>query len=88
MSSISGRLAFDRARTSTYAASMAGIAGVTIALQELSSGLTLTMLTNSTGNYSFTNVPNGNFQLVEVYGVPATSTTRRFHSSCSRKHNN
>ena len=79
MATVSGRLVFDRTRTSTYATSMAGIAGVTIALQDLSSGLTITTLTNSTGNYSFSNVANGNFRLIEAFGMAATSATRKFY---------
>ena len=80
MPTISGRLMFDRSRTATASTSLAGIAGVTIALQNTNTWQTLTMLTDSNGNYSFTNVPAGNYQIVEAYGVEATSTTRRFYS--------
>ena len=81
MPSISGNLLFDRARTGS-AAGLTGIAGVTIALQNTATWQTLTVLTNSTGAYSFINVPSGNYQIVEAYGTAAMSSTRRFYSGC------
>ena len=77
MPTISGSLLFDRTRTAS-STGLTGIAGVTIALQNTSTWETLTVLTSSNGSYSFINVPAGNYQIVEAYGTPAMSSTRRF----------
>ena len=73
MPTVSGQLFFDRTRTATAAGTgMTGIANVPIVLQSLTSGAMLAVLTGATGNFSFTNVTNGDYQLVEAYGTPAT----------------
>jgi uncharacterized repeat protein (TIGR01451 family) len=48
---------------------VAGIADVPIVLQSIPGGLRITALTASNGNYSFINVPNGDYRIVEAYGT-------------------
>ena len=72
MANVSGRLLFDRNRTATATAAMAGIPNVPIVLQNTATGVMLAVLTDSTGVFTFTNVPGGSYQLVEAYGTPAT----------------
>jgi uncharacterized repeat protein (TIGR01451 family) len=74
MANIQGRLEYDGARAGVTSASLAGIAGVAIVLQNTSTGLGLAVLTASDGSYTFTNVPNGSYQVVESYGTPAAFT--------------
>ena len=72
MATVSGQLLYDALRTSVSSTGMQGIGNVPIILQDMNTGSLLAVLTNTTGNFSFTNVPNGNYQLVEAYGTPAT----------------
>jgi uncharacterized repeat protein (TIGR01451 family) len=69
MASIQGRLQYDAARTGAASTSLPGIANVPIVLQNTDTGLALAVLTAANGSYTFTNVPNGNYQIVEKYGV-------------------
>ncbi|MDR2908874.1 MAG: carboxypeptidase regulatory-like domain-containing protein, partial [Oscillospiraceae bacterium] len=68
MATVSGRLAFDRARTSTYSDSLPGLANIPIVLQNTQTNAALTVLTDANGNYSFANVPNGTYRIVEAFG--------------------
>lgn len=70
MAAISGRVVFDRDRSDTINAGDTGIAGVPVVLQNVSDGLRLVVLTDANGNYSFLNVPNGSYRIVESYGTP------------------
>lgn len=69
MATISGRVIFDRDRSLTISGSDSGLANIPVVLQNISTSQRLTVLTDSAGNYSFINVPNGNFRLVESYGA-------------------
>jgi len=73
MARISGRLAFDRTRSAAMSNALTGISGVSIVLQDTDNNLTASVLTASDGTYSFINVPEGNYQVVEKYGFPATA---------------
>ncbi|MCL2336119.1 MAG: cell surface protein, partial [Firmicutes bacterium] len=77
MPTVSGRLLFDRERTNS-ATGLAGIANVSIVLRNTVTGAMLAVLTDANGNYSFTNVPNGSYELVESYGTPAVPTPGNF----------
>ena len=73
MANVSGQLFFDVLRTATVSgAGMTGIPNVPIVLQNLDDGDLLAVLTSASGNYSFINVPAGNYQIVESFGTPAT----------------
>ena len=74
MATVSGSLLFDRNRTSVASTSMAGIPNVPIVLQDTTSGNMAAVLTDASGNFSFTDVPNGSYQLVEAYGTAASAT--------------
>ena len=73
MATLSGRLLFDRTRTGAPPSGMSGIANVTIVLQNTSTNMALGVTTDSNGNFSFINVPNGNYRIVESFltsGIP------------------
>ena len=70
MATISGRVIFDRDRSLTVSTGDSGIAGIPVVLQNTATGVRLTVLTDANGNYSFINVPNGNYRIVEAYGTP------------------
>ena len=79
MATVSGRLLFDRAREANPPGSMTGIANVAIVLYSTSTNESLAVLTDPNGNYSFTNVPNGDYLIVEAFGtVPAVPTPGNF----------
>jgi len=78
MATVSGSLLYDNARTNS-ATGLPGIADTPIVLENTSTGLRLAVLTASDGSYTFTNVPNGNYQIVEAYGdLGLISTTGNF----------
>ncbi|MDU4597639.1 DUF7507 domain-containing protein [Clostridium sporogenes] len=70
MATISGRVVFDRDRSATINAGDSGIANVPVVLQNTVSGLRLVVLTDANGNYSFINVPNGDYRIVQSFGTP------------------
>ena len=70
MATISGRVIFDRDRSLTVSTGDSGIAGIPVVLQNTATGVRLTVFTDANGNYSFINVPNGNYRIVEAYGTP------------------
>ncbi len=75
MSTVTGRLTYDNARSNS---DTSGIANVPMVLQDTSTGQAVAVLTDTNGNYTINNVPAGsNYQVVEYYGyTPApTSTT-------------
>ncbi|MFV3010647.1 SdrD B-like domain-containing protein, partial [Clostridium botulinum] len=70
MATISGRVVFDRDRSATINAGDSGIANVPVVLQNIATDVRLVALTDANGNYSFINVPNGSYRIVESYGTP------------------
>ncbi|NFJ07590.1 DUF11 domain-containing protein, partial [Clostridium botulinum] len=70
MATISGRVVFDRDRSATINAGDSGIANVPVVLQNIATDVRLVVLTDANGNYSFINVPNGSYRIVESYGTP------------------
>ena len=69
MANITGRVIFDRDRSASITSGDSGIANVSIVLQNITTSLRLTVLTDSNGNYTFTNVPNGQYRIVESYAT-------------------
>ncbi|MGI6070025.1 MAG: SdrD B-like domain-containing protein [Blautia sp.] len=69
MATISGRVVFDRDRSATINSGDTGISGIPVVLQNVSNGLRLVVVTDANGNYSFLNVPNGSYRIVESYGT-------------------
>ncbi|MEG2290892.1 MAG: SdrD B-like domain-containing protein, partial [Clostridium sp.] len=78
MATISGRVVFDIDRSATINAGDTGIANVPVVLQDTTSTLRVTASTDATGNYSFTNVPNGTYRIVEAYGQAGGPSTASF----------
>lgn len=78
MATISGRLLFDKERTANSSAALTGLANVPVVLQNTATGALLAVMTDANGNYSFTNVPDGGYQIVEAYGTPAAATPGDF----------
>ncbi|WP_061320615.1 DUF7507 domain-containing protein [Clostridium botulinum] len=70
MATISGRVVFDRDRSATINAGDSGIANVPVVLQNTATDARLVVLTDTNGNYSFINVPNGDYRIVQFFGTP------------------
>ena len=75
MATISGRVVFDRDRSATINAGDSGIANVPVVLQNTATDVRLVVLTDANGNYSFINVPDGNYRIVESYGTTGGVST-------------
>ena len=69
MATISGRVIFDRDRSATISPVDTGIFGVSVVLQNIETNQRLVVYTDMNGDYSFVNVPNGNYRIVESYGI-------------------
>lgn len=69
MATISGRVVFDRDRSATISSGDSGLANIPVVLQNIDTNARLTVLTDAAGNYTFLNVPNGNYRIVESYGA-------------------
>lgn len=69
MATISGRVIFDRNRSASISSGDSGIANIPVVLQNIATNARLTVLTDSNGNYSFINVPDGNYRIVESFGA-------------------
>lgn len=81
MAVVSGRVLFDRNRTASSASSTEGIANVPVVLQNVVTNARLSVYTNSNGEYSFINVPNGSYRVVESFGTPAVNTPGDFNNA-------
>lgn len=68
MATISGSVIFDRDRSLSISSQDSGIAGIPVVLQNTVSGMRLVVLTDTNGNYSFINVADGSYRIVEAYG--------------------
>lgn len=68
MATISGSIIFDRDRSLSISSQDSGIAGIPVVLQNTVSGMRLVVLTDTNGNYSFINVADGSYRIVEAYG--------------------
>lgn len=77
MATVTGSLVYDNTRMNIDTSP--GIANVPMVLQNIDTGQTLAVLTDSNGQYTFENVPEGNYQVVEYYGyTPTTSSPGDF----------
>jgi len=74
MPTISGFLLFDRNRTA-IPAGLPGIEKVPIVLHSIGTGEQLAVLTGNDGDYTFYNVPNGDYLIVEAYGISGAVLT-------------
>lgn len=84
MAIVSGRVIFDRDRSNSISAGDSGIANIPVVLQNAATNEKLTVLTDVNGNYSFINVPDGNYRIVESYGAPGgISTPGDFNNAVS-----
>ena len=70
MAIITGRVVFDRDRSATISSGDSGLANIPVVLQNMDTAARLTVLTDADGNYTFLNVPNGSYRIVEAYGTP------------------
>ena len=69
MATVSGQIVFDRNRSATIDSGDSGIANIPVVLQDIATGVRLVVLTDASGNYVFTNVPDGNYRIVEAFGT-------------------
>ena len=81
MATVSGRVLFDSARTAAPPTGMVGIANVPVVLQEIATGIMLAVITDAGGNYSFVNVPNGSYRIVESYGTAGVPSPGDFDTA-------
>ena len=70
MPTVSGRLVYDADRNANISGDVTGLANVPIVLQDTASLNRLIVLTDALGDYAFLNVPSGDYQIVESYGLP------------------
>lgn len=78
MATISGYLKFDSNRTAVFSPTMPGIANVPVVLQNTATHAMLAVYTDINGMYTFTDVPNGTYRIVEAYGTPAVPSPGNF----------
>lgn len=69
MAIITGRVIFDRDRSATINTGDTGLLDVPVVLQNIDTNERIAVLTNANGEYSFENVPNGEYRIVEAYGT-------------------
>ena len=81
MAIVSGSVLFDRTRTASPPSGMTGIANVPVVLQNTATGVRLAVITDTNGNYSFINVPDGNYRIVEAYHTPAIPSPGDFNAA-------
>ena len=75
---LSGSVLFDRTRTAAPPGSMVGIANVPVVLQNRANGDMLSVLTDTNGNFTFLNVPIGDYRLVESYRMTGVTSPGDF----------
>lgn len=75
MATITGRVVFDRDRSATINSGDTGLSGVPVVLQNVETNERLAIYTDSNGNYTFENVPNGEYRIVESYGTAGATPT-------------
>lgn len=81
MTTISGYILFDRDRTAEPPGEMTGIANVPVILQNIATTERLAVYTAGDGSYSFINVPDGDYRIVEAYGTPAIPSPGDFSTA-------
>lgn len=81
MAVVSGRVLFDRNRTASVTSNMEGIANVPIVLQNVVTNERLAVNTDVNGGYSFFNVSNGEYRIVESFGAFAIATPGNFNNA-------
>ena len=69
MPTVSGRIVFDIDRNASIIGNVVGINNLPVALQNTATQVSLVVLTNILGEYSFINVPAGSYRIVEAYGL-------------------
>lgn len=69
MATVSGQLVSDKNRSATIDAGDSGISNIPVVLQNIQTDNRLVVLTDTTGNYAFSNVSDGNYRIVEAYGA-------------------
>ena len=69
MPTVSGRIVFDINRNANIGGNVTGISNVPVALQNTATQSSLVILTNTTGEYMFLNVPPGSYRIVESFGL-------------------
>ena len=77
MATISGRVIFDRNRSASISSGDSGIANIPVVLQNIATNARLTVLTDSNGNYSFINVPDGTIESLNPLAQPAAANAGR-----------
>jgi len=79
MINITGHIYFDLNRTMNITGGERGIANVTVVLQEINTKMRLGVYTDNLGRYTFNNVPEGEYRIVEAYGEPAVNSPGMFN---------
>jgi len=81
MFNVTGYVYFDRLRTNNESG-LEGMSNVPVVLQSTSEPFNrLTVLTSDNGEYAFSNVPNGEYRIVEAYGETDISSSGDFNDA-------
>ncbi|MGL5316633.1 MAG: hypothetical protein ACRC92_25470 [Peptostreptococcaceae bacterium] len=79
MPTISGKVIYNASSSASGAG--IGIANIPIVLQDITTNLGVVAKTDSSGNYSIINVPNGNYRIVEAWGTSGGTTPADFSNA-------
>jgi uncharacterized repeat protein (TIGR01451 family) len=60
---------------------MTGLVNIPVVLQNTATNVRLAVYTDTNGNYSFINVPDGNYRIVEAYRTPAVPSPGDFNNA-------
>lgn len=69
MPNVSGLVLFSPNRTITSTTTLTPVSSVAVTLYNIVTKIGASVLTDSTGSFEFTSVPNGSYNLVETYGT-------------------
>ncbi len=78
MPTVTGRVFYDQARRRT---GYTGIENVPVCLYDTTNAIGIVAITNSSGQFVFNNVPDGNYSLIECYGTAGAPSPVSFSTA-------
>lgn len=79
MPTVSGKVIYNASSSASGAG--VGLSNIPIVLQDTTTNFGVVAKTDASGNYSFINVPNGNYRIVEAWGTSGGSIVADFLNS-------